>query len=276
MNSNGRNPARRNRKIGTKGHGSKRRKFFGIPNSDVDPRRFYEKLIAAVELEYVLNSHRFTVVVEPTAPGWKYYLSVHDVVELLKLIPEADRKGLSVIAFRQPKRKERIFSPVWGRMAYWAEFGRHSGTSVVIEAQPLDYSYRLKKDVGPGFAKELDALRRDGHRIETTSRYIEISCPPEAIRATQLFRTLPHEIGHHLDYCQKVEDRYDRDEGELRDLTSLYFARPQREREAFADRYADEVMGVFRRQNIVPFPPLPNRGEEKLNADWFYFDTASI
>ncbi len=266
---------RRNRKIGCKSQGYKRRKSFGIPNPSNDSRCFYEKLNSAVEFEYALNSQRFTVFVEPTAPGWKYFLSVQDIIELLKLIPEADRAGLSVVVFRQPKRKERIFSPVWGRMAYWAEFGRHTGMSVVIEAQPLDYNYRLKKHVGPVFTQELDALRRDGHRVDITSRYIEISCPPEAIRATQLFRTVPHEIGHHLDYQQKVEAAFDRNEGELDDLISLFFARPQQEREAFADRYAEEVMGAFRRHGIVPFPPLSNRVEAGLNPDWFFFDAVS-
>lgn len=275
MKATGRNPVRRSRRIGTKAQGFKKRTPFGIPASDVDPRRFYEKLTGAVELEQVLNAHRFTVLVEPAAPDWKYYLSVPDVIELLKLIPEADRAGLAVIAFRQPKRKERIFSPVWGRMAYWAEFGRHSGMSVVIEAQPLDYRYRIEKGIGPGFAKELEALGRDGHRLETTSRHIEISCPPDAIRNTQLFRTLPHEIGHHLDYLQKVDGPYDRGEGDLDALIDLYRARPRREREAFADRYAETVLSECRNHGSVPFPPLANQSETGLDPDWFYFDTPS-
>lgn len=229
----------------------------------------------AIEIEYALSNHVFTVIVEPAAPGWKYYLSIPDILELLKLVPQDDRKDIAVIVFRQPKRKERIFSPVWGRMSYWAEFGAYSGTSIVIEAQPLDYSYRLQKDIGPVFAKELDALRNDGHIVETTRRHIEISCPPHAIRNTQLFRTVPHEIGHRMDYEEKVSAPFDRDEDDLDALMARYFSRPQREREQFADRYAEAVMSDFRRQETVPFPPLPNREEANLNPEWFYFDTPS-
>jgi hypothetical protein len=196
------------------------------------------------------------------------------VIEVLKLLPQADREGVELIVFRQPKRKERIFSPVWGRMAYWAEIGKHSGVTVVIEAQPLDYSYTLTKSLVPLFAKELDLLREDGHSIVTGRKAIEVTCPPEAIRNTQLFRTLPHEIGHHRDFEEKVI-RPENDGGDWQTLRDLYFARPQREREEFANRYAHNAMAPFREQDIVPFPPVPNHPGAGLNPDWFYFDTPS-
>ncbi len=153
-------------------------------------------------------------------------------------------------------------------MAYWADYGDHTGTAVVIEAQPLDYHYRLDVSIGPNFARELDALRRDGHNTETTKRHIHITSPPEAIRHTQLFRTVPHEIGHNVDYLTKV----DKAEGEYEALRELYFARPQGEREAFADRYAATIMAPHRENETVPFPPLKNHNDSGLNADWFYFD----
>jgi hypothetical protein len=264
----GRNPTRRNRNIGTAAQGLKSRNAFDIPAPNHGEHRFYERLVNPIESSMMLGRHRFTILIEPTFEGFLYYLSTSDILEVLKLIPEADRRGIDLIVFRQPKRKERIFSPVWGRMAYWAEFGKHSGTSIVIEAVEHDYRYKIDKDVGPVFAQELEALKADGHSVITGPKNIEIICTPTAIRNTQLFRTLPHEIGHKVDYRQKVENA----EGDWEELRSLYFARPQREREQFADRYAATVMAPYRANDIIPFPPLPN-WEPK--PDWFYFDNPS-
>jgi len=269
-----RNPTRRNKNIGTAAQGFKHRNAFGIPSPDNGARRFYESLRNPVEIPMALSRHKFTVLVEPPLPGFTYYVSIGDVLEVLKLLPEADRKDIELIVFRQPKRKERIFSPVWGRMAYWAEIGKHSGVTVVIEAQPLDYSYRLAKSLGPLFARELDLLREDGHNVVTGRKSIEITCPPEAIRNTQLFRTLPHEIGHHRDFEEKVTQP-EREGGDWMTLRDLYFARPQREREEYANRYAFDAMAPFRQQGIAPFPPVPDAAGSKVNPDWFYFATPS-
>jgi hypothetical protein len=268
----GYNPTRRNKNIATSAQGFKKRNAFDIPSSSNDERAFYTKLIDPVEIECSLSRHYFTCLVEPVKTGFRYYLSVSDVIEVLKLIPEADRVDVKVIAFRQPKRKERIFSSVWGRMAYWTDFGQHRGTSIVIEALPLNYSYRLEKNLEPYFAKEIEALRQDGHMIDITKRHIEINCPPEAIRTTQAFRTLPHEIGHSLDYQQKVDRPYERGEADYETLRGLYFARPKLEREAFADRYADSVMAPFRQRALIPFSPLPNLSDTNLKPEWFYFE----
>ena len=269
VSSPGRNPARRSRKIGTSAQGFKKRNAFAIPTRDGGLKRFYESLVKPVELKLSIGRHSFVVLVEPVLTGFKYHVSLTDLIEVLKLIPEADRRDIKIVVFRQPKRKERIFSPVWGRMAYWADYGDHTGTAVVIEAQPLDYRYRLDTSIGPNFARELDSLRGDGHHIETGKRHIDITCPPEAIRNTQLFRTLPHEIGHNVDYLTKV----DQADGDYDALRTLYFARPQSEREAFADRYAETIMAPFRENAIIPFPPLKNREDSGLNLDWFHFDS---
>ena len=268
VGASGRNPTRRSRNIGTAAQGFKSRNTFAIPSPQQADHRFYERLVNPVESSMMLGPHEFTVLIEPTLDGFFYYLSVPDVLEVLKLIPEIDRHGIDLIVFRQPKRKERIFSPVWGRMAYWADFGKHSGTSVVIEAIAHDYSYKIGKDIGPVFARELEALTADGHKVITAAKKIEIACPPNAIRNTQLFRTLPHEIGHNVDFTQKVRNA----EGDWEELRNLYFARPQREREQFADRYAATVMALYRANDIAPFPPMPNW---KPNPEWFYFDNPS-
>jgi hypothetical protein len=268
VGSSGRNPARRSKNIGTAAQGFKNRNAFAIPKPEHGEFRFYERLVKPMQSSIALGSHNITVLVEPPLDGFFYYLSVPDLLEVLKLIPETDREDIDLIVFRQPKRKDRIFSPVWGRMAYWAEFGKYSGTSVVIEAIEHDYSYNVGKHIGPIFARELEALTADGHSVVMGTRNIKITCPPAAIRNTQLFRTLPHEIGHNVDFTQKVTFA----EGDWDELRDLYLARPQREREQFADRYATDVMAPYRASDIVPFPPLPNF---EPRPDWFYFDTPS-
>ncbi len=145
----GRNPTRRSKNIGTAAQGGKSRNAFAIPSPNHGEHPFYARLRDPVESQFLLGRHTFTVLVEPPFDGFKYFVSIRDVIEVLKLIPEADREGVELIVFRQPKRKERIFSEVWGRMAYWAEIGKHSGVTIVIEAQPLDYSYKLSKSIGP-------------------------------------------------------------------------------------------------------------------------------
>ncbi|MDD9947009.1 MAG: hypothetical protein OXU20_38555, partial [Myxococcales bacterium] len=59
------------------------------------------------------------------------------------------------------------------------------------------------------------------------------------VRNTQLYRTLPHEVGHYVQYHQDVESRAGDDLDEWGRLNDAYFSRPQREREDFAHRYAD-------------------------------------
>lgn len=229
-----RNPARRSKKIGTAAQGFKKRNRFAIPDR-VDGL-FYESLVAPIAISCVLSQHKFTVLVEPPQDGFHYYLSVSDIIEVLKLIPEVDRVDIGVIVLRQPKRKERIFSPVWGRMAYWAEFGKHEGVSIVIEAIARDYRYKVGTSIGPMFTRELAALETDGHTISNDGKSIHIVTNPDAIRNTQLFRSLVHEIGHHVDYEQKVTRPSRAGEGDWETLRELYFARPRREREHFADR----------------------------------------
>ena len=266
-----RNRVRRSRKIGTADQGFKRRKAFGIPSPDHGEHRFYERLVNPVEIKQTLGEHEFTVLIEPPFDGFHYYLSVSDLIEVLKLIPHADRKDVEVIAFRQPKRKERIFSAVWGRMAYWAEFGKHEGVAVVIEAIEDDYRYKVGTSIGPMHTRELAALEADGHNIVCDGKAIHIVTTSDAIRRTQLFRTLLHEIGHHVDYEQKVTRPSDAGEGNWLELRDLYFTRPKREREHFADRYAAEVLASVRQHGVVPFGPKPNDPAWGLDPAWFYF-----
>lgn len=271
-NTPGWNPSRRNKKIGTEGQGFKSRKDFGIPESWPDDRIYWQKLKDPVVTPYAIGGHEFTILIEPTRSDYKYHVSVPDLVKVIECIPENDRRDIKVFVFRQPTRKEAIFAHVWGRLGYLADFGRYSGPSVLLEAQPIDLAYKLENHLAADFMQELELLKQEGHRIELTKRHFEIRSPPDAIRNTQLYRTLIHEIGHYVDYLEKVirpGEEQDADD----DLEDLYFARPVAEKEHFAEKYAAAIAQELRSKNSIPFNPLPISAEHhgKINPGWFYF-----
>jgi len=76
---------------------------------------------------------------------------------------------------------------------------------------------------------------------------------PAVAREVQLYRTILHEIGHWVDYLQKVDIPSDRPGADWSELWDRYWQRPTREREAFAHRYADEAGAAHRATGAVPF-----------------------
>jgi hypothetical protein len=82
-------------------------------------------------------------------------------------------------------------------------------------------------------------------------RYI-FSMTAQSVRATQLYRTLLHEIGHWADWLEKVETPCARGE-DFDAMADAYFARPQAEREAYAHRYADNLRAGLEREGLIPF-----------------------
>jgi hypothetical protein len=266
------NPSRRNRKIGTKDQGFKLLKPFDIPSLWRGGRIFWQTLKDPLALPCAVGDHAFTIVVEPTFEGFRHHVSVADLLEVIRHIPEDDRRDITVFALRQPTRKENVFSPVWGRMGYLADFGRYSGPSVALEAQPVNLTYKIENSVSAEVMRELTMLEREGHDVRRTRRHYTIQSPPEAIRTTQLFRTLLHEIGHYVDFLEKVV-RPSQAPNAPDDLHHLYFARPAMEREHFAERYANSIRDTLAAKGVIPFEPLPTSPEQhpQINPQWFAF-----
>jgi hypothetical protein len=228
-----------------------------IPESRRDRRVFWERLRDAVRLD--ING--FAFLVEPCRPGFVHAVTVDDAVHLLALLPPDDLATLRAIVFRQPTRKQRILSAVWGRLAYSAEIGAMHGPAVILEAHPLDHCYQHTRSLSPDEAEELDRLRADGHLVSQGPRF-RIQTSLTSTRATQLFRTLPHEIGHLVHYNREVRLRARGD----------FFTRPAREREDFAHRYAREVVAALSAAHRLPFPRLedPRRMRRQgLDPAWF-------
>ncbi|MGD0863919.1 MAG: hypothetical protein ABSA49_00040 [Rhizomicrobium sp.] len=126
--------------------------------------------------------------------------------------------------------------------------------------EAIDCSAKLKwrSALDPDDQAELARLRNDGHRVSREGHHYVLSMTPKSVRATQLYRTLLHEIGHWVDYLEKVERPTARGAGEHVKLSAAYFRRPNQEREAFAHRYADAIRERLMKLGVLPFDPIAN------------------
>ena len=246
-----RDARRRNRNIGTgkSGHGQDNRLV--VPEPWADARRFWERIRKPVLVERTVCGQALPFVVEAPRPPFLHPCTVDDLAELIDLLPSSDIRGIAFVALRQPTKKQALLSLVWGRLVYHAEVAGLSGPALILEAQRFPGSVRWPKSLQPWDAAELDLLRSDGHIVSDEVRFYRVASEPTAMRATQLFRTVPHEVGHYLDYRQRVLDTRSSEQEFKRNL-DLFWSRPAREREEFADRYAREFRD--KRVSRVPFP----------------------
>jgi ribosomal protein S13 len=157
---------------------------------------------------------------------------------MLGYIPPHDLVGIDLVVLRQAKRKEQILNGVWGRLAFYVEIGEHHGRAIFIEAIDLTKPMRWAKSLNHDAADELERLIHDGHSVTTNKRHHIVSSSIEAVRSTQLYRTLLHEVGHHVDYSRN-QIAFDK--------------KISREREVFAHRYADELRERLSQEKVIPF-----------------------
>ena len=219
----------------------------------------------------------FPIFVEETRHDCVHACTVADVATVLNFIPAGDYANLAAVVLRQPKRKEEILHPVWGRMVYYANVGRPQGGStagpiVILEAVTPDRNWWRGKSMGPADAAEIDRLAADGHQISPTRSRIKIQSSLESTRATQLYRTLPHEIGHLVDYATKAPKANELNGHTLDqqiELEEKFWQRPSQEREAFAHRYADEFRSRMFGSGVFPFSRIESWLEDGLRATDF-------
>lgn len=254
-----RNPTRRNRNIGTakQGHGQDNKMV--IPQSS-GSRSWVESIGRHRKIERGIAGKRVTFLVEQCLDGWFHPCSIDDVELLLWRIPSADWAGLHTFVFRQPSRKQSMLRPAWGRLVYYAELTtakrqvRARGPAVFLDAIPEDYSFDWPLSLQPDDVLELERLESDGHVVASSKKSHQIRVTRMSARNTQLYRTLPHEIGHWLDWLEKVEQPGARGES-YEKLEDRYFARPRVEREAYAHHYAERTRLRLRESGDIPFDP---------------------
>jgi len=272
MKKSGWDARRRNRNIGTPKQGRGQNNRFVIPESWADDRLFYEKLNNPVSLEVSVNGISLAILIEKTAPGFCHACTPDDIVKVLGLIPQGHLKPIQMIVLRQPKKKEKILASVWGRLRYWSEIEQYSGPAIHLEAQAVLETRRWSKSLRPDWVRELERLKDDGHHIESDKRYYYISHTIESIRNTQLYRTLPHEIGHYVDYLESVEIPAGDDYDKWDKLNKLYDSKPSKEKEDFAHRYATEFFKKQKSLGRLPFDRIldPKSLKTKdIDPGWF-------
>jgi hypothetical protein len=235
----GRDATRRNRNIGTAKQG------YGQDNKLVISTRrypdwlvYYENLKNYRTARRTLHGHVITFLVEETRLDCYHACTVDDIAYLLRFVPATDLHGIELIVLRQPKRKEEILAGAWGRWASYVVIDDYRGSAIFLESVDIAKPMRWSKSLAPEGQKELERLRGDGHTITTTQRHYLILSGLESTRSTQLYRTLLHEIGHHVDYTHDPAG-FDR--------------KPSDEKEMFAHQYADKLKTSLEKRRWIPF-----------------------
>jgi hypothetical protein len=258
------NPTRRNRNIGTakSGHGQDNRMV--IPRVAHGENDFWERIEKAGLVSRTICGKPVKFFVQPTLRDCVHACTVDDVVLMLSLLPVGDWDGIEAILLRQPRRKEHTLAPVWGRLAYAAQLVNergdevHFGPVIVIEAVNPSRPTKFGKSLSPQDIAELERLKSEGHRVLPGGRNHAVVSTLESCRATQLYRTLPHEIGHWLDFLEKVErpatiaENREKVEG-YDGLLQRFHLRPLREKEQYAHAYAQRVAQLLSKNRKIPF-----------------------
>src|SRR5262245_3511603 len=227
---------RPNRNIGTAKQGLGQDNRLVIPWCGL--KIYYQNLTEYKIVLRSVHSRSLPFIVERTRTDSCHACTIDDISRVLQHAPSSDFEGIDFIVLRQPKRKEEIIEPVWGRLAYFAEIGAYQGRAIFLEALNPSKPIRWSKSLTPEGQQELERLRRDGHEIITTKHYHTVIISLESIRARQLYHTLLHEIGHSVDK--------DRDSAAFDRKSSL-------EKETFAHQYAEKLRERLVRFGIIPF-----------------------
>jgi hypothetical protein len=253
---------RRNRNIGTvkQGHGQDNRLTISKPYFwSGDYRHFTERLTHYEKFFRTANGRQFTFVVETPREDCYHACTVDDVAFMLFHIPPADYGDLRLIVFRQPKRKEEILFAAWGSLAYAYEFEGGYGPAILLEAIHRKEGVKWSKSMSVDKRNEFERLQQDGFVFVAGKRDYQTKVTMENARATQLYRTLPHEFGHYAHYRQTIEipaptlsvlSGMSKDERRAYYFDSISAA----EKEKFADAYADRLRADLLDCGVISFP----------------------
>jgi hypothetical protein len=249
------NPTRRNRNIGTvkQGHGNNNK--LTIPWPCIVAKSYFERLESYQKLERNINGHTFWFIVETPRDLSAHACSVSDIERIVAEIPFADYGDLKLIILRQPKRKEEILSPVWGRLIYSYEFEGNYHPAIIMEATVPGKKLIWPKSLSPNEQQEFERLKVDGHQFLEGKRNYTAILTFENVRHTQLYRTLPHEFGHYVHYLETVQRPGHEDE-DFEDWSKRdddYHNIPKTEKEQYAHRYATALLEKLRSKNLIPF-----------------------
>ncbi len=248
------NPTRRNKNIGTPKQGHGKNNQLVIPFHWEEGKDFVERLDSYLAIKRTVNGKEYTFLVERTRKQCVHACTIDDIAQMISYIDPNDLAGLSIIVFRQPKFKEVVLNPAWGRLKYFIEIGDHEGPAIFLEAIDMRRSFYWPKKLKIHEQQEVKRLINDGHEYETDKRKYTFYPTVDTVRNTQLYRTFIHEVGHYVEYLEKVarpaknlgRDTYS-------DYWNAYWQRPVNEREVYAHTYADRVARELREKGLIPF-----------------------
>ncbi|MFZ6653915.1 hypothetical protein [Undibacterium sp. TJN19] len=249
------NPTRRNKHIGTgaQGHGNDNRLVIPEAWGDI----YYEKLDSHKLIVRHIGLREIRFFIEPARPGFFYPCSIDDISTVLTHCPEDALSSFDFIVLRQATRKQRILRPVWGRAIFSFDIRRLRGAAIVIEAQNLD-SYVWPTSLSTERRRELTRLQQDGHAIHRSDRHYRIAPNAQSLRNTILYRTLLHEIGHHVDRQRCSDEEWD--------------GKTTATKEDYAHRFAADLYASLVKQGIVPFAPFFDEArmeQDGIRREWF-------
>jgi hypothetical protein len=264
VKNSARNPTRRNRNIGTTaaGHGQDNRLSIARPGHT--DRTWWEALKTNSSTQREVAGRVVTFIVEKTKANFAYACTIGDICRLLPSVALSDWEGITTFVFRQPTSKQALLNPSWGRVDYYAELFEPGKAPlparpvIFLDAVEVGTPMEWSKHVSPFEQKELQRLSAEGHVIQHSSKSILIRSTHGAVRNTQLYRTLLHEIGHWVDRnnCMKTAGSQSAEDYSV--YLDRYWARPEIEREAAAHSYAEQVGNRLRSEHKIPFERVFN------------------
>lgn len=237
---NGRDATRRNRNIGTESQGYSKNNEMVVPMCGFIAT-VWEKVINFKYKSVLrqIGNKEIAFIVEQTRKDTCHACTIDDICFVLKHLPEKDLEGISYILLRQPNHKEELLCPVWGKYFYYITLGQYQdGAAVALETYNYKKSLFWPNSLTPDDADEVERLKLDGHPMIRTKRGYKFMPTLETVRSKQLYRTLLHEIGHHVDYTINSE---------------TIFNKTSKDKEVFAHNYADRMKKSLIKQSIIPF-----------------------
>lgn len=249
-----RNPTRRNRNIGTAKQGVGQDNRLTIPSSWTDYKCFHERLSAYEKEEMIIHGHTFIFITEKNSMSSLHACTVKDIARMISYLPPADYGDLKFIVLRQPKKKEEIISPVWGRLICSYEFEGAYYPAIILEAANYEKPLKWTRSLDPDDQSELERLREDGHVFAEDRRSFTTTLEPVHVRSTQLYRTLLHEVGHYVQYVAMVQPFAGEELDEDRDKREDSYNRLAKDaKEKFAHQYADQWRARLLHAKLIPF-----------------------
>lgn len=236
----GRDATRRNRNIGTENQGYSKNNEMVIPMCGFIAT-VWEKIINFKYKSVLrqIGNKEIAFIVEKTRKDNCHACTIDDICLVLKHLPEKDLEGISYILLRQPNHKDELLCPVWGKYFYHITLGQYEdGAAVALETYNYKKSLFWSNSLNPDDADEVERLKLDGHPMIRTKRGYKFTPTLETVRAKQLYRTLLHEIGHHVDYITNYEN---------------HDSKTSKDKEVFAHNYADRMKESFIKQGVIPF-----------------------